>query len=331
MIPSEYNLFQDLYYQNDYASLYAANKDDLVNFCFEDQSEVFLNLAIKKPIHKIGNRSLSSAFYDLETPYGYGGPLSTTRDVSFLKRAIQAWKDYCHSHHLLAEFIRFHPYNLFPVHSPDLLDKCLLDRQVVCVNLQQSKEERWSEYSKDARNILRKAERNCKLVRLDRVDDFLPIYQQTMQRNQAGEFYYFDSEYFDRLLSLPDMYLLGVTSEQVMIAAGFFAFSKQLGHYHLSANSAEGLKAGANYFLLDRAFDLAKEKGCAEFLLGGGRSNRSDDNLFRFKKKFSKRRKDFYLGLIVHNSAVFDEYSSIWSEENPGRNSTFLLPYRQKA
>ena len=61
----------------------------------------------------------------------------------------------------------------------------------------QEREQRWKQYSKTTRNILRKAtpRLNFKVNDCSR-DIFFDLYKKTMNKNNADEFYYFNEYYF---------------------------------------------------------------------------------------------------------------------------------------
>ena len=63
---------RDIYFTEQYAKLYGSGKDKASCFVYEDSGDIFLFPFISREIDDI-NR-------DLETPYGYGGPICSTDD-----------------------------------------------------------------------------------------------------------------------------------------------------------------------------------------------------------------------------------------------------------
>ncbi|MDD5456777.1 MAG: GNAT family N-acetyltransferase [Candidatus Margulisbacteria bacterium] len=322
------NLRNDVYYQSEYTRLYESADNQRFEFLYERGQDFFLNIAIKRPIRNIGSVSLTENYYDLETPYGYGGFLTNTADVDFINSALSAYREKCLAESIIAEFIRFHPFNDFAVKFGSLLDLCAPDRHVVIVDLTLEKDIRWSGYSSTARNLLRRAQEQLFVLQSTDIDKFRQIYNQTMDRNKASDFYYFDENYYRSLVSNKNVILLEVKQEATTVAMGFFMFGQEIAHYHLSANTEDGLHLNANYLMLDTAFDLGKEKGCSVFLLGGGRTNDPADPLLRFKQKFSGLTRDFYLGGKVYNQQKYNEYVNMWKEQNPGDERKYFLKYR---
>ena len=322
------NLRNDVYYQSEYTRLYETSDYQRFEFLYEQGQNFLQNIAIKRPIRQIGQHSLTENYFDLETPYGYGGFLTNCEEADFINRALSAYGEQCLKENIIAEFIRFHPFNDFAVKFGSLLDLCALDRQVVIVDLILEKDVRWSAYSSTARNLLRRAQEQLTVSQSADIDKFRQIYNQTMDRNKASDFYYFSEEYYRSLIANKNVILLEIKHETNTIAMGFFMFGPQIAHYHLSANTGEGLHLNANYLMLDTAFDLGKEKGCGVFLLGGGRTNDPADPLLRFKQKFSGQTRDFYIAGKVYNQQKYNEYVNMWKEQNPGDERKYFLKYR---
>ena len=53
------------------------------------------------------NNLLSEVYYDIETPYGYGGPISNTTDSDFIFRSNVKFNDWVKSNNIISEFVRF--------------------------------------------------------------------------------------------------------------------------------------------------------------------------------------------------------------------------------
>lgn len=321
------NLLKDIYYNTDYSKLYLSEAYSLFDFEYREDDFILKNIAIKKPIDKIGKIEVKG-YYDLETPYGYGGFFCNSSDRSFINRAMIAYKQRCLDENIIAEFFSFHPFNDFPSLYSEFFDLCFLDRCVVVLDLQKSKEERWLDYASKIRTIIRKCKKELSVELSDDIDSFMNLYHDTMDKNNARDFYYFDNQYYLNLMALGNVKLLSVKLNGEVIAMSFFMFGDTVAHYHLSANKTEYLKYNANYLILEEGAKLAKANGCEYLMLGGGRTPAPDDNLFRFKKKFSSLTKDFNLAGNVYNNEIFKGYVSIWEKQNPDNNIKYFLKYR---
>ncbi len=146
----------DIFFAPKYAELYLDKQTDTL-FVFEYQkgNNFFYFCGIKRAINK--------EYFDVESPYGYGGILCSF-DKKFLKEAIGYLKKRCQEEKIIAIFIRFHPFNTSRVILKDFLDFYALNRYVAVANLQ--KKDVFSIYSSKTKNIIRKAQ---KLLDLSKV------------------------------------------------------------------------------------------------------------------------------------------------------------------
>lgn len=321
------NLLNDIYYLRDYVSLYLKDKEEIFEFKYEEDDKIFYNIAIKRKIEKILNIEVNEDYYDLETAYGYGGLYTNSPDELFISKALEKYCKKCKEENIIAEFFRAHVFNDFPIKQKEFFDLNIYDRDVVFVDLEQSKEKRWEGYSSKIRNILRKCEKELSLEKSDNLEVFMSLYKETMDKNKANDFYYFDKNYYQKLLEKKQVELYLVKKDNIVISCAFFMFCEDFAHYHLSANNYEYRKYNANYFILDKAFDLARQKGNKNFILGGGTTSTPDDTLFRFKKKFSSETKPFYISGKVYNKEIYDKYVKLWEKQSK-ENIRYFLKYR---
>ncbi|MDA3779546.1 MAG: GNAT family N-acetyltransferase [Bacteroidales bacterium] len=266
------NLFNDIYYKKTFNELYIGNDEELFQFNYQNNEYYFFNTSVKRKINNVGEVNIPKwNLYDLETPYGYGGFLSNTNNKEFLNEAFHNYKIKCNKENIVAEFIRIHPFNNTPHHISSKFNFYTPDRKVVVVELTLDKDKRWETYNSKTRNILRKCEKNGLTVSIsDNQDWFKRIYKQTMIRNNAGAFYFFNDSYFDKLFKMDNVLLFEAKLNSEVIAMSFMIFGNDISHYHLSANTNLGMKYNANYYLLEKMFQYARQLGIKFFLLGGG-------------------------------------------------------------
>lgn len=322
-----FDLIQDIYYQKEYISLYLKEGESLFEFKYKQDTNKFYTIAIKRPITKIGNIPLNEGFFDLETVYGYGGFYTNTDNKQFLKEALKAYEQKCDKERIIAEFLRFHPFNDFALQNPEFFDMLIHDRNVVYVDLSLSKEQRWSEYSSNTRNILRRAAEKLTFSETNDLAPFIELYHETMKKNSAESFYFFDDNYFQKLLEFKSSNLYTIMEDQTDLSSGFFLFGEEFAHYHLSANNYTRKQHNANYLMLENLFEEAKKMGIEYFVLGGGRTNKEDDALLRFKQKFSKFTKPFYIAGKIYNKTIYDRYVKSWEQQSQ-KEIKYFLKYR---
>lgn len=324
------HLLDDIYFKKAYVELYLKSGEEVFEFEFRENDFIFHQIGIKKPITSIGNIEVSDGFYDLETVYGYGGIICNTDNENFIEKAVSKYQEQIKVEKIIAEFARIHPFNDNLFFFKKYYDFLSLDRQTVIIDTSLETQKRRSLYSSTTRNAIKNCEKNLTFEQSEDIESFNELYQKTMARNEADGFYYFDIEYFKKLLALENVFLFFVKNENKdIVSASFFMFSETFGHYHLSANNDGFRNLNGNYFILDSIFEFAKNKNIKYFHLGGGRSNQSDDSLLRFKQKFSKATKDFYIAGKIHDKSIYAEYNKIWASQTD-ENVKYFLKYRLK-
>jgi len=318
------DLFEDIYYDDEYLKLYVHNDDELFSFEYSENKNKFINKSIKRPIRKIGDIEADDGFYDLEGAYGYGGFYANTDDSSFIKKAMEKYELRCREENIISEFIRFHPFNTFLDKHPMLFDFKIRDREVVVLDLGQ---DIISSYKKKVRSVVKKSLMDVDVLESGNIEKFIELYEGTMLKNKADSFYYFNKCFFDNLLNLNQVKLFEVKYGGDIIAMAFFLFGKDIAHYHLSANSSESYRLNSNYALLHSLFEIAKKNNKKYFMLGGGSTAGADDSLLAFKTKFSSQTKAFHIAGKIYNQKIYDMYCEMWNSQSDS-DVKYFLKYR---
>jgi RimJ/RimL family protein N-acetyltransferase len=288
------DLFDDVYLREDFIALHADHGFDRLD------TGTYRHGAGFRPIPGSDRR-------DLETPWGYGGPVATSAPA--LAEGLAAWREQQLGLGSVAEFVRLHPFTN-PVALADDMEMLEFNRPTVLVDLRLSDGERWQTYSDSTRNCLRKAERALSIRRLDPTEwrAFKELYERMLERTAAGRYYNLSDTYFAELLARPWCTAWIVEDGEGPVAASCFLHSDTpLVHYHLAGGNPRSRPANALYLLLETAFRHYSRLGCAWMQLGGGRTTAQDDALYRFKSKFSHHRAHFYIGGMVHDRAAYAE------------------------
>lgn len=318
---------QDIYFTRQYHVLEEKRSDDKA-FLFvytEMGTEIGLYAFIKRPIEQM---SIQGKFFDIETVYGYGGPLVNTESEEFVRRFEEAFLEYCRTENIIAEFVRFHPL----IQNQTIFKEniqVLHNRKTVALDLSPNIDDIWmQQISTQNRNTIRKCIKNSLTVEeADDYETFMHIYDETMRRVNADDFYSFQKVYFDELRKDDKNILLCVKYNQQIIASAIFMGYGEYFHYHLSGSRREYLKLAPNNILLWEAIRYAKEHGYQKMHFGGGLSDSMEDNLFKFKSRFSKEYADFYIGKRIHNSEIYNMLIRQWEVRN-GKKASLLLQYR---
>lgn len=318
----------DIYYSEEYVKLYELEDGKGLCAVCEENENIVLMPFIRKEI---------DGYYDFETAYGYGGPISNTADVNWVNEAIDQLNDLFLRERYVCGFIRFHPLlnnvEICKDHFP-----ILLDRNTVAINTEEEPESMWQkQITSKNRNMIRKAERNGLVFSAEHdfssVNEFKKLYNATMERLNAEEFYFFDDNYYDTFLErFKGRSFLGtVRKDDELICAAIFMYSTNYGHYHLEGSNYAFSNMAANNLLLWKTAEEFYKLGVREFHLGGGYNSAPDNSLLKFKKSFSNNMKDFYIGKWVFNEKKYIELKNRWSDNNPNKVEKYgrlLLCYR---
>ncbi|TLD96499.1 GNAT family N-acetyltransferase [Helicobacter jaachi] len=309
-----------IFTSNAYAASTLESNEHIFHFSYTQQQgaqgqKLFYNIAQVQSIP-------DTPYFDMSSPYGYGGYYTNSSDQAFLQDALCAQAKQARAKHIIAEFIRFHPYFAHTRAFEPLLDFFAKERDIVVVST--DSKTRFAHYSSRLRGKLRKARQLLSITQSRDVSAFHTLYTQTMERNGAQDFYFFSRQYLSNLLSLKDCIMLEARYQGQIVAMGIFLFDNLCGYYHLGANAPLSLSHNLNAMgaLFEAFFELSAERGLQTCILGGGRSGDSADSLFVFKKQFATTLIPFYIGGMVYDSAAYNRLSVA--------DSKYFLSYRFK-
>ena len=322
---------RDIYFYEEYVKLYENEECmALCAVCEEDRKLLLMPFLQRK----IG------AWYDFETAYGYGGPISNISDRLWWAKAFGGMKQHFAEHSYVCGFTRFHHLlgNAVLYEYTGNEENVIYDRQTVVVDTSQTEQNIWmSQISSKNRNMVRKAEKNELIYKsefdFESLEEFKVLYRETMKRLQADSFYFFDSTYFEKFIyNLKDKAFLGtVRKDGKLVCGALFMYSDYFGHYHLEGSDHDYCGLGANNYLLWKAACEMHRMGIREFHLGGGTEASPQNSLFKFKKAFSSNVREFFIGKDVFNKSVYYELCSEWERKNIDKSIKYgnrLMKYR---
>jgi hypothetical protein len=298
-----------------------------VLFVFKQENEIAIYPFLE---NEVVTGTCPRGYFDIQSAYGYSGPLSSTDNRSFLTNFENAFLQYAAAHNYIAEFIRFHPLlenqNIFIDHI-NVVD----NRSTVWIDLAPSLDEIFMHgISTRCRRDVRSGQRKGLYSKTtNKFVNFLPLYINTMTAVGADEYYIFSGKYFENLMELPHTTVIDVLKDNVPIASGVFIKHGNYFHYHLSGHNRSYAQYTPTTFMLWEAIKLAKSSGCKTFLLGGGRSADNADSLLQFKSQFSRDSAAFYIGKRVLNKKIYDTLISSWEAQH-NKEAKILLEYRTK-
>ncbi len=279
---------------------------------------------------------LNDEYYDIEGPYGYNGPIANTLDKIFLKKFSELVVEYFCKSNIVCEFIRFNPilenfkYALWM--EPEFVFKN------ISIYLNQNYEEIWSKsYDKGTRKAIRKAQRSNLLfefyfgkeVNESHIFDFRYIYESTLKRNNARDYYFFENSFYFNLFKIfpKSSLLLFVKYEHCPISTEIILFDKYIAYSYLGGTLKDYYSLCPNSFLRDETVKLLKSMGIHYNNLGGG-----SESIINYKRNFSLNcNQKFYIGKKIYNKFIYNKIVEQWEKRNPEKSLNFkniLLKYQ---
>jgi len=263
---------------------------------------------------------------DVQSPYGYGGPIATTADERFLADAWAEYDQWCQENRVLAEFLRFHPcLKNWRYFSGDVIH----DRKTVWIDL--TRADLMSGYAARSRTSIRKAVANSVDFEWVTPESFLGIfpglYESAMKTLGAAESYYFPRSYFESIVASNIVWMGLCRKDSETVSGAIFLVGEDLIEYHLSASSALGKALASTNLLIHRAAERGQDEGKTIFHLGGGTDSSEENRLLFFKRGFSGQTAEFKIGRKVHHPAIYDNLRRNWESE-VGTSAKRVLFYR---
>lgn len=285
-------------------------------------------------VHMKRNTTIEGV-YDSITPYGYGGFLLEGDDSDENMNAL--WKAYVEkmkSENIVDNFVRYHPVlaNAVPMKAcSDVIDL----GKTVSMDLT-SEEVIWKNIHSKNRNMIRKAEKNGIVIKhgqgLELFDDFIKIYNATMDKDNAEPYYYFKPEFYKSINEdLKDNYeMFWAEYDDKIIAMSIMIYANGRLNYHLSGSDLQYRNLAPSNLLLYKAAMWGMEKGMKTFHLGGGVGS-GEDNLYKFKIAFNRFSDcQFSIAKHIFDNEKYDELVAERASRDAGfdKESKFFPLYR---
>ena len=319
----------DVYYLSGYVKAFQMHGDGIPQLLYYEGEGL-------KAIYVFMKRKTAiDGYFDSITPYGYGGVLFEG-DIS--EENLQSfWNVYIVKmieEGIVDNFVRYHP--ILSNSSPmKMISKVIDLGKTIALDLS-SPDVIWENITSKNRNMIRKAEKNGVEIRrgkdLSLLYEFKRIYDATMKRNQAEDYYFFDESFYESIHhDLFDNYeLFYAMLDGKPIALSIMIYANKQMHYHLSGSLAEYRHLAPLNLLLYKAALWGYEQGFKTFHLGGGVGN-CEDGLYKFKAVFNRHSDcQFSIGREIFDQGKYDELVKKRKETDSAFNaeSSFFPLYR---
>lgn len=319
----------DIYYLSGYVKAFHIHGDgDPFLLYYEDNGLRAIYVYMRRP-------TAIEGIFDSVTPYGYGGVLFEG-DASEANRQT-FWKAYLaemEKEHIVDNFVRYHPVLKNAVPMKPISNVIDLGK-TIAMDLA-SPELIWENIHSKNRNMIRKAKKNGIVIEhgqgMDLFDKFIDIYNATMDKDHAEEYYYFKRPFYESIHNdLRNNYeLFYAKLEDKIIAMSIMIYANGRLNYHLSGSDIEYRNLAPSNLLLYKAALWGCEKGMKTFHLGGGVGS-GEDNLYKFKAAFNTVSDyQFSIGKQVLDEEKYNQLVEIRRNSDPSFNdqSSYFPLYR---
>lgn len=307
----------DIYFLSGYVKGFQIHGDGKpLLFYYDDKKVRGINVVMLRDISEEENfreKIEKKEYFDIISPYGYGGWLIEGENPQKLFEVYEKW---CKDNKIISEFVRFHPVlknhmycenNYEIIQLGEVITMEITSRNIIFENL----------CSKN-RNMIRKAIKNDVKIYNGRFKDifkkFKEMYDKTMDKDEADNYYYFGVEFYNSILNdLPEnAQIFYAEYENKIIAASIILGANGRLNYHLSGSEREFLKLAPTNLLLYKVALWGAENGYKTFYLGGGLGSK-EDSLFKFKKSFNRKNNDyrFYIGKKIFDKEKYKKLCNL--------------------
>lgn len=267
-------------------------------------------------------------YYDLSSPYGYGGWIGNISDYTKL---LKEWEEYCLQKNFVCEFVRFELFSdYYKYFEGDVESRT----HNVVRNLEMPLEQMWMDFKQKVRKNVKKAVKSGLEIIIDEqgnyLNDFLSIYYGTMKRTHAKNEFFFSEKFFETLNTMRENYVyFHVKYGDKIISTELVLYGAENCYSYLGGTDSQYFDLRPNDFLKYEIIKWAKEKGLKNFVLGGGYG--SDDGIFQYKTCLAPNGVvDFYIGKKIFDKEKYYEIVELRAVENPiCRNSNYFPQYRE--
>ncbi|MDE2589399.1 MAG: GNAT family N-acetyltransferase, partial [Patescibacteria group bacterium] len=252
--------------------------------------------------------SLKDNYFDIVSPWYFGGPLfyHGKSTAKLINTFFEGFNEYAEQKGIITEFTRIFPFfetskNFISLTKADYM------YDISYVDLNQTVDTIWKNFKKSNRNAINAAKRKGVQVEFassnNALKGFYDLYQKTMERTGASEFYSFSSDFFEKMMDILRNNVIVVTAkhDNNIVSSSVLLFKYGIIHYWLSGSDYQFRHLNANNLLLYESMRWAKNNGNNTFVLMGG----TNVGLRAFKESFTNTTIGFYTSSKIYNNEIF--------------------------
>jgi hypothetical protein len=250
---------------------------------------------------------------DTITPYGYGGAFFWGGERDAVAAGFwRAFDDWAAGEVVVSEFVRLALFEDELLPYPGEREPRLVN---VVRDLGPSADELWMDCEHKVRKNVKKARRSGVRIEFDadagRLDDFLRLYDHTLDRREAPERYRFSRAFFEAIgdrLGGHFVYAHALHEDRV-VSSELVLLSERTAYSFLGGTASGAYDLRPNDLLKYELILRLKEHGKQRFVLGGGYE--PDDGIFRYKRSFAPHGLvPFFVGRRVLEPQLYHDLTS---------------------
>lgn len=295
---------------------------------FEKDSMKLVYPFIKREAGKINNIQ----YYDLATARGESGPRIETfvkeenlkKYNDFIKLFNLEFETYCQKENIVAEYIRFDPWNKQENYFNNIYD-ISFQGNIYCNDLET--DFFMNEYRSQKRNEVKKSAREGVEILFGRnkefLNNFLDLYEFTQKKYNVGDYYHLDNNFMQHYIEAlkEDLLFVQAVYQGKAISSAMLLIGEDILHYHFAASHPEYRKLNANIYLLYESALYGKKLRKKYFDLGGATPN---SNLEKFKNRIGNPY-SYYRGTKIRDTDIYNKLV----EKTGGPRENYFPAYRQ--
>jgi CelD/BcsL family acetyltransferase involved in cellulose biosynthesis len=218
---------------------------------------------------------------------------------------------------IVTALVRIHPLLRPPAGVLEQIGQVVDHGRSVSIDLTLSVEALWQQTRENHRRDIQRAARWGYVVRIDEtwasLGTFVAIYQQTMDRLHAADFWRLSRDYFEELRAAlaGHIHLCVAEIEGEVAAAALLIEEDGLVEYHLAGTADSHVSMSPSKSIVDFASRWAKARGNHTLHLAG--SLRTGDSLNHFKVGFSPRQHPVETWRIVADPDAYARLQARWA------------------
>jgi len=328
----------DIYYLSNYVKAFKIHGDgEPILFFYEDENMRAINIVMKRDIatdERFTTELPPNTFFDITTPYGYGGFLI---EGNITDDSLQALNDeynsLCSTEGIISEIVRFHPVLNNSEDVKGLYDVCKLGKTITLTL--SSKDEIWNNLNTNKKRWIKKTIESGVEIHSGRsqelFNEFRSMYNDTMKKNNAKDYYFFNDDFYKSVFHDMADYssIFYAVYEGKIIGMVLAIYENGQIHHHLSGSDMEFQHLAPTNVLMYEIARWGNENGFNTFHLGGGVGSR-EDSLYEFKKGFNKNSDTtFSIGKKIFNEEKYNYLMEIRKKDcNFDESTSFFPQYR---